>query len=91
MARELRRAVRRKVECRASLAASEKAPRQDCIVRDMSHTGACILVDPTVELPPEFLLLLSRNVSRRCKLVWRKERQVGVRFRAVELIPPKRH
>jgi PilZ domain len=82
MARDQRKAVRRRVECRAALAPSEQAPRQDCIVCDMSHTGARILIDSTVELPSEFLLLLSRNVTRRCTLVWRRERQAGVRFRA---------
>jgi hypothetical protein len=83
MAREQRRAVRRRVQCRASLASNERAPRQDCIVFDLSHTGARILVDAGVKLPSEFLLLLSRNVSRRCKLVWRNERQAGVRFRSI--------
>ena len=84
MVRDQRKTVRRRVQCRASFAPSEQAPRQDCIVYDLSHTGARILIDPAVELPSEFLLVLSRNVSRRCKLVWRKERQVGVRFRALD-------
>ena len=84
MARDQRRAVRRRIQCRASLARNEQAPRQDCIVYDLSRAGARILIDPAIELPPEFILLLSRNVSRRCKLVWRKERQVGVRFRALD-------
>ncbi len=84
MAREKRKSVRRRVHSRAALAPSEQAPRQDCIVYDMSQTGARILIDPATELPPEFLLLLSRNVTRRCKLVWRKEREAGVRFRPTE-------
>jgi hypothetical protein len=84
MVREKRKSVRRRVQSRAALARSEQAPRQDCLVYDMSHTGARILIDPTIELPQEFLLLLSRNVTRRCKLVWRKDREAGVRFRATE-------
>jgi hypothetical protein len=83
MVRDQRKTVRRRVQCRASFAPNERAPRQDCIVYDLSHTGARILIDPAIELPPEFILLLSRHVSRRCKLVWRKERQVGVRFRSM--------
>jgi PilZ domain-containing protein len=85
MAGEQRKSARRRVQCRASLAKNEQAPRQDCIVYDISHAGARILIDREVELPSDFLLLLSRNVTRRCKLVWRKERQVGVRFRAVSI------
>jgi hypothetical protein len=84
MVREKRKSVRRRVQSRAALARSEQAPRQDCLVYDMSHTGARILIDPAIELPQEFLLLLSRNVTRRCKLVWRKDREAGVRFRATE-------
>jgi len=51
------------------------------MVYDLSQTGARLLLDPAVELPAEFLLVLSRNVSRRCRLVWRRERQAGVKFR----------
>jgi hypothetical protein len=78
---ERRHAVRRRVQCRAAVASNERAERHDCTVYDMSQTGARLLVDPGVELPPEFLLVLSRNVSRRCKTIWRHERQIGVRFR----------
>jgi hypothetical protein len=81
MVREKRKSVRRRVQSRAALARSEQSPRQDCLVYDMSHTGARILIDAAIELPQEFLLLLSHNVMRRCKLVWRKEREVGVSFR----------
>jgi hypothetical protein len=83
MARDQRKAVRRRVQYRATLAPSEREPQQDCIVFDISHAGARILIDPAVELPPEFLLMLFRNISRRCRLVWRKERQVGVKFRTI--------
>ena len=82
MAREQRKAVRRRLQQRATFAATEQAPRHDCMIFDMSETGARIHVDSGVELPPEFLLMLSRNVTRRCKLVWRKDHQAGVRFRA---------
>jgi PilZ domain len=81
VAREQRKTVRRRLQHRATFASTEQAPRHDCIVYDISETGARILVSPEVELPPEFLLMLSRHVTRRCKLVWRKERQAGVRFR----------
>jgi len=52
------------------------------MVSDISQTGARILIDASVNLPPEFTLLLSQNVKRQCKIVWRSEKQVGVRFLA---------
>ena len=60
----------------------EPEPPLDCMVSDISQTGARILIDASVNLPPEFTLLLSQNVKRQCKIVWRSEKQVGVRFLA---------
>ena len=84
MGRDQRKAVRRRVDYRATLAVNERAERQDCLVRDLSDSGARIVVDPAIELPPQFLLLLSRNVTRRCRLIWRKEREAGVQFRKID-------
>jgi hypothetical protein len=66
------------------VAANERAPRLDCVVVDISQSGARLVIDTAIELPDQFLLMLSRNVSRRCTLIWRRERKVGVRFRAME-------
>jgi hypothetical protein len=66
------------------MAVNERAPRLDCIIVDISETGARLVVDPAIDLPDDFLLMLSRNVSRRCKLIWREDRKVGVRFRVPE-------
>ncbi len=52
------------------------------MVSDISQTGAKILIDSTVQLPPEFTLLLSHNVKRQCQIIWRTDQQVGVRFQA---------
>jgi len=82
MTREQRKSVRVKIQCRASLKSGEPEPPLDCMVSDISQTGARILIDASVNLPPEFTLLLSQNVKRQCKIVWRSEKQVGVRFLA---------
>lgn len=84
MGREQRKSARRKIGCRALMAVNERAPRLDCIIVDISETGARLVVDPAIDLPDDFLLMLSRNVSRRCKLIWREDRKVGVRFRVAE-------
>jgi hypothetical protein len=51
------------------------------MIEDLSDRGARLKIDPAIELPPEFLLLLSRHVSRRCQLVWRRDGEAGVKFR----------
>lgn len=84
MGKEHRQAIRRKIGCRALVAVNERAPRAECVIVDISNSGARLVVDTTIDLPKEFLLMLSRNVSRRCTLVWREDRKVGVRFRVME-------
>ena len=80
--REQRKSVRVKIQCQAALKMAETSPQVACVVSDISQTGAKILIDPAVQLPPEFTLLLSQNVKRHCRVIWRTEKQVGVRFEA---------
>ena len=55
-----------------------------CEVRDVSEGGAMLVIPVADELPPEFVLSLSRNahVRRHCQLVWQAMKHVGVRFTA---------
>jgi hypothetical protein len=52
----------------------------DCTVRNVSETGACLVVVNAVAVPAEFDLLLD-GASRSCEAVWRKPNRVGVEFR----------
>ena len=53
----------------------------DCTVRNLSETGAALSVESPVGIPAEFnLIVLSDNVNRRCRVVWRKENRIGIRF-----------
>ncbi len=56
--------------------------RHGCALSDMSDTGARIDVEDSKTVPDLFLLLLSGNgkAKRMCRVVWRKPRQVGVKF-----------
>ena len=49
---------------------------------DLSSNGARLRVDPTVDIPNRFLLLLSEDgsVRRLCEIIWREKDQVGIRF-----------
>ena len=53
----------------------------DCVVRNSSATGACILLKSPLWFPESFVLAVaSDGVSRRCHIVWRKEGQIGIAF-----------
>jgi hypothetical protein len=56
--------------------------RCDCALSDISHIGARINIPDSEEIPDKFLLLLAANGSarRRCRVIWRKPRELGVKF-----------
>jgi len=53
----------------------------DCLVRNVSQAGArLVLAGPSI-VPMEFdLVIRQKGQSRRVKLVWRNEADVGVQF-----------
>jgi PilZ domain len=52
-----------------------------CTVRDMSATGAAIDLAHAASIPDRFTLVLEmESAARNCTVVWRKDRQLGVRF-----------
>ena len=57
----------------------------DCIVRNISESGAGIEVTSPVSIPHEVTLNIpTRDVRQHCYIVWRKERRMGVRFAGME-------
>jgi hypothetical protein len=53
----------------------------DCTVRNLSSTGACLDVPSTVGIPEAFELIIgSDDMARSCRIAWRTERRIGVRF-----------
>lgn len=52
------------------------------MLSDASDLGACIDAEDAAIVPDRFTLLLSGNgkARRTCRVVWRKPRQVGVKF-----------
>ena len=57
------------------------AARQ-CVVHDMSTTGAKITIDDPNTLPAKLKLAFSRDArtGRNCEVVWRRGKSVGVKF-----------
>jgi hypothetical protein len=55
----------------------------DCTVRNLSGTGAALNVTTPVGIPDHFTLVLSADGSHQaCRVVWRKEKRIGVAFEA---------
>ena len=53
----------------------------DCTVRNISDHGAGLLVESLEGIPTDFsLALVSDQVVRPCRVVWRKEKRIGLTF-----------
>jgi hypothetical protein len=53
----------------------------DCVVRDLSETGAGLIVDDASAIPECFNLTIQTNaMTRSCRVVWRTENRIGVSF-----------
>jgi hypothetical protein len=64
--------------------AEDGKPIGVCHLCDVSANGARLTLAPSVlaKLPEEFILVLAKRakVNRRCRIVWRSQDAVGVRF-----------
>lgn len=53
----------------------------DCIIRNMSKTGAALEVESLVGIPDDFTLLIKPElIKRNCRVVWRFAKRIGVHF-----------
>jgi PilZ domain-containing protein len=53
----------------------------NCVVRNLSATGACLKVETTLGIPDRFDVMFDVDKSiRPCRLAWHKETQIGVEF-----------
>jgi len=53
----------------------------DCIVKNRSETGAQLEVNSPLYIPDQFTLYLKHDqFKRRCRVVWRSEKRIGVTF-----------
>jgi hypothetical protein len=59
----------------------DRAAAIDCLVRNISETGALLEIESPVGIPNEFTLVIAKdNVKRACHVAWRSARRIGVRF-----------
>lgn len=52
----------------------------DCTVRNFSPAGAALDVSTPVGIPEHFTLIVSDGKHLSCRIVWRKEKRIGVKF-----------
>jgi len=82
MRSEKRKSPRKTMRYGAWVQDGETTPRS-CVLADVSDTGARLEVESPDDIPEMFTLLLSggrESPRRRCRVMWRSEDQVGVRF-----------
>jgi hypothetical protein len=84
MAKDKRKAPRRPMRYSAWIALGGKH-LHGCVLADVSDTGGRLDVEDTSVIPDAFTLRLASNGSatRKCKVVWRTARQLGVAFERV--------
>ena len=76
---ENRRTNRRRVLKSAIIEFDRSA--YSCAVRNLSEIGAALDVPHAVTIPHEFkLTMYTDQMSRHCRVIWRKENRLGVEF-----------
>jgi len=70
---------RKRVLKTAQIILSDKAPKLDCSVRNISTAGACLQVSTTYGIPASFDVIIE-GARRSCRSVWRSDTKLGVTF-----------
>jgi hypothetical protein len=72
-------APRRRVLKTGYIVISDKAPKLECTVRNISETGASIQVSTTIGIPSIFDVIID-GARRHCRSVWRTDTKIGIAF-----------
>lgn len=77
---ERRVAPRTRTLKRAKILFNNRFSTYDCIVRNISATGALLTIDEAAHLPKTFEVRIGDEVERPAKLVYRRGVLAGIRF-----------
>lgn len=82
MAKESRRAVRKRTKTRAWIRPDGGFSVRPCLIADLSDAGARLVVDEPQTVGREFVLMMTRDTRRgyRCRVRWRRGREIGAAF-----------
>ncbi|HXW21083.1 MAG TPA: PilZ domain-containing protein [Roseiarcus sp.] len=84
---DARRAKRERTFLPARISFGEGALKADCVVTQLSPTGARINLAAAVALPDRFNIAIpQRGLACRAKLVWRKDDLAGLEFDQTESV-----
>jgi hypothetical protein len=77
-----RKHPRRHVQLFGVILNSDGSAPVRCMMLDVSASGARLKLNAASEVPDEFTLVLAKEgrVRRRCRIVWRREDVMGIRF-----------
>ena len=76
---EKRLAPRKRLLKGAFVVLSDRAPKLECTVKNLSDTGALLQLSTTFGIPANFDLILETH-RHHCHVVWRTDTKIGVRF-----------
>jgi hypothetical protein len=78
--KDQRETARRRV-LKAGIIAFGHAGGIDCLVRNLSDSGACLEIESPVGIPNAFTLVIPQDEIRRsAKVKWRKAKRIGAMF-----------
>ena len=78
---ELRKAPRLKSLIGARIVFNNGSASLDCVIRDLSGTGAKLALSGPVAVPDAFdLIIPQKGVTHRAKVAWRQANEIGVAF-----------
>ena len=76
-----KRSTQRRRVLKAGTIAFGQAGGFDCIVRNLSETGACLEIESPVGIPNAFTLIVPADRFERSATVkWRKAKRIGIAF-----------
>jgi hypothetical protein len=87
---EKRKDYRQSLKYPAKIDVGDGTPHLPCILTDVSASGARVIVEAPDKIPERFMLLLAaeHRTSRRCKVMWRDENQLGLAFLKGPVVKP---
>jgi len=82
MARDQRHTRRTRLDRRCWVAAGDNQPRYECLIEDISETGARIALPAGATLPgtADLHLTSTGTVIRKSKVVWQTATEAGLHF-----------
>ncbi|MFY9291757.1 MAG: PilZ domain-containing protein [Methylorubrum rhodinum] len=81
MSSEQRQDIRKRTFLKGRILFNKGASSMDCLIRDLSETGARLELSETSTLPEVFdLYIPQKDETFRCTLRWRRDGGVGIAF-----------